>query len=445
MKKTSVLPSRTGLAFVLTWIVLSLHVGCDEEQRFGVGNKGGRVIELDDTNFDSAISTFDYILVDFYAPWCGHCQRLSPQLDSAAPLLADGDKPIVLAKINADKFTGIASKYEVSAYPTLKFFINGFPTDYTGPRKAELLIPYLKKFAAPEVSILKSNHEVQEFIEGSEKIFPIFIGFDIKESLLVSLAKQYKKRAWFAVAEEFSDEVMVEYHFDKKPALLALRPEYREKDIFYGPFEGGYLEEFIQQNLLPLCVPIRYDTLKLLKEYARPIVLTIMKDEREDESLQLIGTLKDAAFDNRDLIFAYVGLEQWEEFVDTFNVGKKTKFPKIIVWNGDSEYLSVVGSETSSVENLESEITGFLEGYRKGKTVKQSIKEPSFSDFLKSFISIGSVCVIVFVIAILVVVWNMSISENEERTKMEILREGRLAEGMQFSDAMELNLENTEN
>jgi len=40
----------------------------------------GKVLILDESNFDSAISSFDHILVDFYAPWCGHCKRLSPEV-----------------------------------------------------------------------------------------------------------------------------------------------------------------------------------------------------------------------------------------------------------------------------------------------------------------------------------------------------------------------------
>lgn len=40
----------------------------------------GRVLELDDSNFESAISALDLVLVDFHAPWCGHCKRLAPQV-----------------------------------------------------------------------------------------------------------------------------------------------------------------------------------------------------------------------------------------------------------------------------------------------------------------------------------------------------------------------------
>ncbi|KAG6699267.1 hypothetical protein I3842_08G059600 [Carya illinoinensis] len=62
--------------------IIPLLYSVDAEQSLSAN---GKVLELDESNFDLAISAFDFILVDFYAPWCGHCKRLSPQLDEAAP------------------------------------------------------------------------------------------------------------------------------------------------------------------------------------------------------------------------------------------------------------------------------------------------------------------------------------------------------------------------
>jgi protein disulfide-isomerase A1 len=42
--------------------------------------RDGKVIDLDDSNFEAALSSIDFLFVDFYAPWCGHCKRLAPEV-----------------------------------------------------------------------------------------------------------------------------------------------------------------------------------------------------------------------------------------------------------------------------------------------------------------------------------------------------------------------------
>lgn len=86
---------------------------------------------------------------------------------------------------------------------------------------------------------------------------------------------------------------------------------------------------------------MNHETLKLLKDEERKIVLTITADENDDQAQHLIKLLKAAASANRDLVFAYVGVKQWEDFADKFGADEKTKLPKMIVWNGDQEYFSV--------------------------------------------------------------------------------------------------------
>lgn len=123
-------------------------------------------------------------------------------------------------------------------YPTLKMFVHGVPTDFNGQQKSDLLVKFLKKYAAPDVTVLDSDSAVGDFIEKAGTFFPIFIGFGLNQSVISDLAIQYKKKAWFSVAKDFSDETMSLYDFDKVPALLALQPNFNEQSIFYGPFEG---------------------------------------------------------------------------------------------------------------------------------------------------------------------------------------------------------------
>lgn len=374
----------------------------------------GKVIELDESNFDSAISSLDYILVDFYAPWCGHCKRLAPQLDEAAPILAKLKEPIVIAKVDADKYSRLASKQEIDAFPTLKIFMHGIPMEYYGPRKAELLVRHLKKFVAPDVSILNSDAEVSDFVENAGTFFPLFIGFGLDESVISNLALKYKKKAWFAVAKDFSEDAMVLYDFDKVPALVAVQPSYNERSIFYGPFDEEFLEEFIKQNFLPLSVPINQDTLKLLKDDKRKIVLAIVEDETEEKSQKLVTTLKAAASANRDLVFSYVGIKQFADFADTFEANKKSKLPKMVVWDGNEDYLTVIGSESIDEEDQGSQISHFLEGYREGRTEQKKIAGPSIFGFINSLIGIRSVYIIVFMVAMLMLLRTLGKDDEDQ-------------------------------
>lgn len=76
--------------------------------------------QLDDSiNFNEEIKK-DYIVVDFYATWCGPCSMLSPILEEVAK-----EKNIEVLKVDIDKFPEIASRYGVMVIPTLVVFEKG--------------------------------------------------------------------------------------------------------------------------------------------------------------------------------------------------------------------------------------------------------------------------------------------------------------------------------
>ncbi len=74
------------------------------------------------SKFSEIINQEKPILVDFFATWCGPCQTMSPILKQVKDELGDAVKII---KIDVDKNTALANKFQVRGVPTFMLFKNG--------------------------------------------------------------------------------------------------------------------------------------------------------------------------------------------------------------------------------------------------------------------------------------------------------------------------------
>jgi thioredoxin 1 len=72
-------------------------------------------------NLNEAIKTNEWVLVDFYADWCGPCKKMEPILQK----IKSENKNLTLLKIDSDKNASIVEKYEVEEIPTFLIFHNG--------------------------------------------------------------------------------------------------------------------------------------------------------------------------------------------------------------------------------------------------------------------------------------------------------------------------------
>lgn len=65
---------------------------------------------------------------------CGHCKQFAPEYEKIAQTLKENDPPIPVAKVDATQANAIASKFDVSGYPTIKILKKGEAVDYDGER-----------------------------------------------------------------------------------------------------------------------------------------------------------------------------------------------------------------------------------------------------------------------------------------------------------------------
>lgn len=144
----------------------------------GSGNKAGSdkdVVVLDDSNFnDIVFNSKDMWLIEFYAPWCGHCKNLEPEWNKAATELKG---KIKVAKVDATVNTALGNRFQVRGYPTIKIFPPGDKSeskveDYDGGRTAELIVnaglEKLEKFGyIPTIDQLVTPKQYKETCEDS--------------------------------------------------------------------------------------------------------------------------------------------------------------------------------------------------------------------------------------------------------------------------------------
>ncbi|KAJ2904849.1 protein disulfide-isomerase erp38 [Zalerion maritima] len=144
------------------------------------------VIDLIPSNFDKVVlESGKPTLVEFFAPWCGHCKTLAPVYEELALAFAHAKSKVQIAKVDADAERDIGQRYGVQGFPTLKWFDgdSGSPSDYSSGRDFESLSTFItektgvkprKKMAAPSQVQMLTDESFSKTIGGDKNVLVAF-------------------------------------------------------------------------------------------------------------------------------------------------------------------------------------------------------------------------------------------------------------------------------
>ena len=104
------------------------------------------LVELTEDTFPKHVATGKHF-IKFYAPWCGHCQKLAPTWQDLAKTF-EHDKDVSISKIDCTQYRPICTDFEVKGYPTLLWIEDGKKIEkYSGSRAHEDLKAYVDKMS----------------------------------------------------------------------------------------------------------------------------------------------------------------------------------------------------------------------------------------------------------------------------------------------------------
>ncbi|XP_067935867.1 protein disulfide-isomerase-like [Watersipora subatra] len=357
---------------ILVLLALFASAACQDDKPEVLVEDG--VLVLTASNFDTLIEEVEFVLVEFYAPWCGHCKSLAPEYSKAAKQLAEEGSNIKLAKVDATVETELGSKYGVRGYPTLKFFKAGTPLEYTGGRTQDTIVSWLKKKSGPPAITLTNKEEVDILLKEKVAVIGFFSDVESDSAAAFTKAAGLNDEILFGMCSDAS--LMKEYDIEEEGVHTIKDFDEKRADLTEG-LSVESITAFIKATTVPLLTEFAPETAqKLFSGKDVPFFFLAMaktSDEYEAGAEAVRAVAKKHA---GRVIAVYLNTEdksaaQVLQYLDL----KEGDYPAYRLLNLDKNLKYKPETSELSVEKIGEFVSGFLDGGAKPFLKTQEIPE----------------------------------------------------------------------
>ncbi|OQR92802.1 protein disulfide-isomerase [Achlya hypogyna] len=290
------------------------------------------VLVLTDDNFEDAIKSHESLLVEFYAPWCGHCKSLAPEYAKAAKALKEHEPPLRLAKMDATAHTKYSEKYGVNGFPTLKFFKGDLDASavkaYDAGRTADDIEKWVVKKSGPAVKVIESAADLTKLTEANDVV--VIAHIDAATGNKKDLLEKVADSEDIAVVVATTDASI---HADLESGGVVLLKKFDDKKAVYnGEFTKAGISAFIKEHHKPLVMTFSQEKASQIFGGDVDVHLLVFSDESKDYHETVLESVTEAAADTKGKILHVVIPFSESRIVEYFGL-KEADLPSLVLVN----------------------------------------------------------------------------------------------------------------
>ncbi|KAI6004111.1 thioredoxin-like protein [Pisolithus albus] len=314
--------------------------------------------------FESVVNAEPMILVEYFAPWCGHCKALAPHYEEAAAILKDKD--IKLAKVDCVDQPDLCQAHGIQGYPTLKVYRRGEAADYTGPRKADGIVSYMIKQSLPAVSQVTAAN-LTEFQHADKIVAIAYVTStsDVPAPEFSATAAKHRDDYLFGIT---ADPEAIAAAGVSAPAIVVYRNFDEPESEYPYPISSvtaNDLGNWLQELAIPIIGEVNGDTYSIYVASWTALAYLFV-DPNDEKTQAYIEALKPVASKYRGKInFVWIDATKFGDHAKALNL-VEPKWPSFVIQDPPAAI------EPAAVSAM---VTDYLDGKLQPKLKSQPIPE----------------------------------------------------------------------
>ncbi|KAF4950546.1 hypothetical protein FSARC_13157 [Fusarium sarcochroum] len=233
-------------------VTLTAALAALPEAQAAIYTKSSPVVQVNARNWEQLVAKSNYTsIVEFYAPWCGHCQNLKPAYEKAAKNL-DGLAQVVAIDCDAESNKAFCGNMGVQGFPTLKIVRpgknSGNPVieDYQGQRSAGAIQEAVMSKINNHVTRV-GDKELDSFLEGDKPKAILFTQKGTTSALIRSIAIDFLDVISVAQIRDKETAAVKKFGIEKFPALVLIPGEGKDPITYNGELVKKDMVKFLTQ------------------------------------------------------------------------------------------------------------------------------------------------------------------------------------------------------